>query len=204
MDSKSNKNRRKKKEKAAQAISDAVRGTQGVEGCVAEDNSGKEGVIGGISDGVDHRQVGEVHENTSLSTHSQGSEASRLLSKPLPNKSSFEEELEWCVAQLELGMLGTGASKSQKQQNQRSLQTLQNSKTALPKKRQIMRSLFGDYRSKMKTQPIPDNPTPKLKATKSPKEIKTVGTYYRHHTHTQGVTNETYEGSEDFKFNFTV
>lgn len=122
-----------------------------------------------------------------------------------PAKSSFEEELEWCIAQLELGMLRTGASKSQKQQNDRSLHTLQGTKTPLPKKRQLMRSLFGDYRSKMKTQPILESPVTKetkLEAVK-PELIETVGTYYRHRAHRTRKGVDSHE-STDFKFNFLV
>lgn len=121
-------------------------------------------------------------------------------STPVPsNKSSFEGELEWCIAQLELGMLRTGATKSQKQQNGRSLQTLRGTKTPLPKKRQLMRNLFGDYRSKMKTQPIPENRTKEAKVEAAKSEtIETVGTYYRQRTHRVC----TQEGGEEFRFNF--
>lgn len=125
-------------------------------------------------------------------------------SQALPAKSSLEEELEWCIAQLELGMLRTGGSKSQKQQNQRSLQTLRGSKTPLPKKRQLMRSLFGDYRSKMKTQPTPNSLAVKetrLEAAKS-EELEAVGTYYRHRV---GKEVDAQEGNKaSFKFNFNV
>ena len=98
------------------------------------------------------------------------------------SKSSFEDELEWCIGQLELDMLRTDANKSQKQQNQKNLQSLRGSKTPLPKKRQLMRSLFGDYRAKMKSQPLPDRclmkQAVKVEPAK-PEVIETVGTYYR-------------------------
>lgn len=121
------------------------------------------------------------------------------------NKSSLEDELEWCIAQLELGMLRTGATKSQKQQNGRSLSTLRGTKTPLPKKRQLMRSLFGDYRSKMKTQPIPESVVTKevsLEAAK-PEAIQTLGTYYRQSTPQTGKGAHV-QGDEDFRFNFVV
>lgn len=69
--------------------------------------------------------------------------------------STFEEELQWCVWQLELGVTRLDASKAQKQENERHLRTLNSPKAPLVKKRQLMRSLFGDYRSKMKRQPLP-------------------------------------------------
>ena len=117
-------------------------------------------------------------------------------------KSSFEEELDWCVAQLELGMLRPGASKQQKQQNERNICTLQASKTPVPKKRQLMRSLFGDYRSKMKLQPLPESLVTKetrLEAAK-PEVIETVGTYYRRST---GLKSHD-DIDSGFKFNFSI
>lgn len=115
--------------------------------------------------------------------------------------TSFEEELEWCIGRLELGMLRPGANKSQKKQNERSIHTLRAAKTPLPKKRLLMRSLLGDYRSKMKTQPIPEGlvtkPT-KLAAVK-PEVIETVGTYYRSHEQTVHEVS-----SDEFRFNFNI
>lgn len=159
------------------------------------------------------RQASSQEATTSQETTHQTSKCKQdssplVASQPLPSKSSFEQELEWCIAQLELGMLRTGASKSQKQQNQKSIQTLQGSKIPLPKKRQLMHRLFGDYRSKMKSQPIPENHTAKevkLKATKT-QERETVGTYYRRCTHHSGKLTQ--EGGErleaGFRFNFAV
>ena len=69
--------------------------------------------------------------------------------------TTFEEELQWCVWQLELGTMRLDASKAQKQENERHMRTLNSPKAPLPRKRQLMRSLFGDYRSKMKHQPVP-------------------------------------------------
>ena len=68
-------------------------------------------------------------------------------------KLSFDEELEWCIAQLQLGLLRKDASKTQKQENERHIKTL-NSKAPPPRKRQLMRNLFGDYRAKMKKEPL--------------------------------------------------
>ena len=115
--------------------------------------------------------------------------------------TSFEDELEWCIGQLELGMLRPGANKSQKKQNERNIHTLRAAKTPLPKKRQLMRSLLGDYRSKMKTQPIPAGlvPKPTKLAAVKPEVIETVGTYYR--THEQTVHEVS---SDEFKFNFNI
>ena len=72
------------------------------------------------------------------------------------NHSTFEQELNWCIGQLELGLVRPNATKRQKEDNERHIKILSSSKTHLPRKRQIMKNLFGDYRAKMKTQPLPD------------------------------------------------
>lgn len=74
------------------------------------------------------------------------------------NCSTFEQELDWCIGQLQLGLMRPNAKKHQKEENERYIKTLNSSKTPLPKKRQIMRNLFGDYRAKMKTHPILESP----------------------------------------------
>ena len=68
--------------------------------------------------------------------------------------SSLEEELDWCIRQLELGLLrpkDKGTSQ-QKQEAQAIISKLRSSKTPLPRKRQLMRLTFGDYRSKMREE----------------------------------------------------
>lgn len=74
------------------------------------------------------------------------------------NCSTFEQELDWCIGQLRLGLMRPNAKKHQKEENERYIKTLSSSKTPLPKKRQIMRNLFGDYRANMKTHPILESP----------------------------------------------
>lgn len=69
-------------------------------------------------------------------------------------ESTFQQELDWCIGQLELGLLRPEASKAQKEQSRKYIKTLQSSKNPLPRKRQLMRQLFGDYRAKMKSKPL--------------------------------------------------
>lgn len=122
--------------------------------------------------------------------------------------SSFQEELEWCIGRLELSMLRTGASKSQKQHGERSLRTLRGSKTPLPKKRQLMRSVFGDYRSKMRTHPTPGNLVTKEARTETaqPAVVESVGTFYKRCTHAvKGVdSHDPQQEVEEFKFDFNI
>jgi len=128
------------------------------------------------------------------------------------SKSSYEDELAWCIAQLELGVLRSSTSKSQKDQHLKSMKILKSSKTQLPKKRQLMRSLFGDYRVKMKRQPLSalrqeisrvDTKKTKVEAAK-PKLLETVGTYYRKKTDKNTLESVNEEPGTDFKFNFVV
>ena len=71
------------------------------------------------------------------------------------SQSSFQQELQWCIAQLELGLLRTDATKSKKQENDKLIRTLRSEKTPLPRKRQVMKNLFGDYRTRMLREPVP-------------------------------------------------
>ena len=69
---------------------------------------------------------------------------------------TFEEQLEWCIGQLELGLHRHDATKAQKDSNEKNIRTLRSVKVPMPRKRQLMKSLFGDYRSKMMTTPLPE------------------------------------------------
>lgn len=71
--------------------------------------------------------------------------------------SSFEEELTWCIRQLQTSSVTSDIEKYQKVIFEKNIKTLTSTKTPLPRKRQLMRSVFGDYRSKMRTNPVPDS-----------------------------------------------
>ncbi|XP_022357926.1 UPF0488 protein C8orf33 homolog isoform X1 [Enhydra lutris kenyoni] len=61
-------------------------------------------------------------------------------------------ELAWCVDQLELGLKMQRPSPRQKEQAIGAIRTLRSERTPLPRKRQLMRSLFGDYRAQMEAE----------------------------------------------------
>lgn len=61
-------------------------------------------------------------------------------------------ELAWCVEQLELGLKTQKPNPKQKEQAAAAIRTLCSGKTPLPRKRQLMRSLFGDYRVLMEAE----------------------------------------------------
>ena len=72
---------------------------------------------------------------------------------------TFEEQVEWCIGQLELGLHRRDATKAQKDSNEKNIRTLRSLKVPMPRKRQLMRSLFGDYRSKMMATPLSEAST---------------------------------------------
>ncbi|XP_055461687.1 LOW QUALITY PROTEIN: UPF0488 protein C8orf33 homolog [Psammomys obesus] len=78
--------------------------------------------------------------------------------KPAPDEAppsaeaqaeQLARELAWCVEQLELGLKRQKPTPKQEEQALGAIRTLRSEKTPLPQKRQLMRSLFGDYRAQM-------------------------------------------------------
>ncbi|TKC44270.1 hypothetical protein EI555_001712, partial [Monodon monoceros] len=61
-------------------------------------------------------------------------------------------ELAWCVEKLELGLKMQRPTPKQKEQALGAIRTLRSQRTPLPRKRQLMRSLFGDYRAQMEAE----------------------------------------------------
>lgn len=62
------------------------------------------------------------------------------------------KEVDWCVEQLELGLKTQKSTPKQAEEALRAIKTLRNDKAPLVKKRQVMRTLFGDYRKKMEEE----------------------------------------------------
>ncbi|XP_040847491.1 UPF0488 protein C8orf33 homolog [Ochotona curzoniae] len=63
-------------------------------------------------------------------------------------------ELAWCVEQLELGLRTRKATERQREQASSALRSLRSERTPLPRKRQLMRTLFGDYRARMEAESL--------------------------------------------------
>ncbi|XP_073409699.1 UPF0488 protein C8orf33 homolog [Dendrobates tinctorius] len=64
-------------------------------------------------------------------------------------RGTFEDELEWCISQLETGLLRRNPTPRQVEDTQRVLRVLRSRKTPFVKKRQVMNQVFGNYRLKM-------------------------------------------------------
>lgn len=74
---------------------------------------------------------------------------------PLSAEAQAEQlarELAWCVEQLELGLRMQRPTPKQKEQAIGAIRTLRSQRTPLPRKRQLMHSLFGDYRAQMEAE----------------------------------------------------
>ncbi|XP_036686888.1 UPF0488 protein C8orf33 homolog [Balaenoptera musculus] len=74
---------------------------------------------------------------------------------PLSAEAQAEQlarELAWCVEKLELGLKTQRPTPKQKEQALGAIRTLRSQRTPLPRKRQLMRSLFGDYRAQMEAE----------------------------------------------------
>ncbi|XP_047421644.1 UPF0488 protein C8orf33 homolog isoform X2 [Sciurus carolinensis] len=74
---------------------------------------------------------------------------------PLSAEAQAEQlarELAWCVEQLELGLKMQRPTPKQKEQAIGAIRTLRSHRTPLPRKRQLMHSLFGDYRAQMEAE----------------------------------------------------
>ncbi|XP_038618191.1 UPF0488 protein C8orf33 homolog [Tachyglossus aculeatus] len=70
---------------------------------------------------------------------------------PQPEEQ-LQREVDWCVEQLELGLKNQKSTPKQTEDARRALRTLRSDKAVLARKRQLMRSLFGDYRAKMEAE----------------------------------------------------
>lgn len=111
--------------------------------------------------------------------------------------STFSEELEWCISQLQVGLLVPSSSKRQKQENERHIRLLDSSKTPLPKKRQLMKTLFGDYRTKMKHHPLQANTKASIDSANK-KQVSSNGMFYK----VKHMTTRSTSPSNGFCFNF--
>lgn len=67
---------------------------------------------------------------------------------------TFEEEIEWCVGQLVVGLLNCNPNSEQIKDSKKVIDKLQGNKLSYVSKRHLMSVVFGDYRKRMKETPI--------------------------------------------------
>ena len=65
---------------------------------------------------------------------------------------NFEEELCWCIQQIQIGLQTGKPTKDQTTKSKKLMDQLKSAKTPKPKKRMLMRTTFGDYRGKMEKE----------------------------------------------------
>ncbi|GAB6031272.1 hypothetical protein CHUAL_009072 [Chamberlinius hualienensis] len=73
-------------------------------------------------------------------------------SKDAPEKpaDNFEAELRWCIEKLKLLLSSTNSSQKQTDIRKKAISVLSDVKAPLIKKRSVMRTSLGDYRTQMK------------------------------------------------------
>uniref|UniRef100_A0A8C5R5P1 Uncharacterized protein n=1 Tax=Leptobrachium leishanense TaxID=445787 RepID=A0A8C5R5P1_9ANUR len=67
-------------------------------------------------------------------------------------RTELRREVDWCVEQLEKGLQKQKSTAKLVEEAMRAIKTLRSEKAVLVKKRQVMRAMFGDYRSKMEEE----------------------------------------------------
>ncbi|XP_054446103.1 UPF0488 protein C8orf33 homolog isoform X2 [Pteronotus mesoamericanus] len=113
--------------------------------------------VDGEGDAASRKQKKKKSRNRASVSNGGG----KALEKPAPEDAPLSKEaqaeqlareLSWCVEQLELGLKMQRPSPKQKEQAIGAIRTLRSDRTPLPRKRQLMRSLFGDYRAQMEAE----------------------------------------------------
>lgn len=84
--------------------------------------------------------------------HAPATENQEVQDPELSAEEQLKRELDWCIEQLELGMRTQKSTPKQREDASRALKTLRSSKAPLAKKRQVMRTMTGDYRKKMEDE----------------------------------------------------
>lgn len=67
-------------------------------------------------------------------------------------EDNFENELCWCIQQIQLGLKTQKPTKDQTVKSTKLMEQLQSKKTPKPKKRMLMKTNFGNYRDKMEKE----------------------------------------------------
>ncbi|KAK3730318.1 hypothetical protein QZH41_015366 [Actinostola sp. cb2023] len=91
------------------------------------------------------RKKQEQREKNEASNKQDGTASQETMSP----EAKLEEELAWCIGQLEIGLKVQTPEKNTANHTEHLIKNLKSPKVPLPKKRQIMHSVFGDYRKKM-------------------------------------------------------
>ncbi|XP_066432559.1 UPF0488 protein C8orf33 homolog isoform X2 [Eleutherodactylus coqui] len=122
-------------------------------------------------------------------------------------KGTFEDELEWCIHQLETGLLRRNPTPRQVADTQRVLGVLRSQKTPFVKKRQVMNQVFGNYRLKMaeekhvQEQAANNPPEPRIQEVTT-QDTQSVAYRKSSKDVQSGTGHSVTHSSNDFTFNF--
>ena len=128
----------------------------------------------------------------------------------MPESSTFETELDWCIQMLKLGLLRERVTEVQRKESNHVVKKLSSDTTPIPRKRQIMRSVFGDYRSQMKLKPLhtlPEirDPVEKIECVRGEKCVRS-GQFFKYSASrsclSPPASNAEKEMTQPFKFDF--
>ncbi|XP_050080923.1 UPF0488 protein CG14286 [Anopheles maculipalpis] len=127
-----------------------------------------------------------------------GSGSGSNVSAPSEADRQFELELYWCIQQLEttLNLPSVRENNKKVEETSKLINTLKSGTQPIIRKRQIMRTTFGDYRSKMAAEEQTMAVNPDSVRFDKPKETTTKHTFVKK----SAVLN----GDKNFKFNFSV
>jgi hypothetical protein len=67
---------------------------------------------------------------------------------------TLKDEVEWCINQLLIGLISVEVAPEQVKESRKVIAKLQNPKTSLVAKRHLMRTVFGDYKKRIKECPL--------------------------------------------------
>ncbi|XP_006775173.1 PREDICTED: UPF0488 protein C8orf33 homolog isoform X1 [Myotis davidii] len=124
---------------------------------VCSDDTSRAPPVGGEGEAASRKQKKKKSRNGASVSNGTG----KACEKPAPEESlpspeaqaeQLARELAWCVEQLELGLKMQRPSPKQKEQAIGAIRTLRSERIPLPRKRQLMRSLFGNYRAQMEAE----------------------------------------------------
>ncbi|XP_023579712.1 UPF0488 protein C8orf33 homolog isoform X2 [Octodon degus] len=112
--------------------------------------------VGSEGDAVSRKQKKKAQNRTSVSNGGEKAPGRPAPEDAPPSAEAQAEqlarELAWCVEKLELGLKTQRPTPKQKEEAIGAIRTLRSQKTPLPRKRQLMHSLFGNYRAQMEAE----------------------------------------------------
>ncbi|KAL2767409.1 UPF0488 protein C8orf33 [Daubentonia madagascariensis] len=121
------------------------------------DAAGRAHPVGGGGDASSKKQKNKKTRSRASVANGGEKASEKLAAEEAPGSAEAQakqlaQELAWCVEQLELGLKMQKPTPKQKEQAIGAIRTLCSKRTPLPRKRQLMRSLFGDYRAQMEAE----------------------------------------------------